>query len=94
MIAAASTMVEGLLPQPFIGHGFSSVVGAVVIVAALVVLIATRAMDPDVVGVILGALTGYCSRSAWRNTGHGRGFRGTESQPSTVRLASHVRTID
>jgi hypothetical protein len=44
---------------PFIGQGFGSIVGGIIVVAALVVLAATRAIDADVVGVILGALTGY-----------------------------------
>lgn len=44
---------------PFIGQGYGSLVGAVVLIAALVVLATTRAVDADVVGVILGALAGY-----------------------------------
>jgi hypothetical protein len=50
---------EELPPLPFIGQGFGSIVGAIVLIAALVVLAATRAIDADVVGVILGTLAGY-----------------------------------
>jgi hypothetical protein len=60
-VITAQTLPAGsTLPDlPFIGQGYGSIVGAVIIVAALVVLAATRAIDADVVGVILGALTGY-----------------------------------
>jgi hypothetical protein len=50
---------EDLPDLPFIGQGFGSIISAIVIVAALVVLAATRAIDADVVGVVLGALAGY-----------------------------------
>lgn len=50
---------EALPNLPFIGQGYGSLVGAVVLIAALVVLATTRAIDADVVGVILGALAGY-----------------------------------
>ena len=50
---------EGLPELPFIGLGFGSIVGAIVLIAALVVLAATRAIDADVAGVVLGALAGY-----------------------------------
>ena len=44
---------------PFIGQGFGSIISAIVLIAALVVLASTRAIDADVVGVVLGALAGY-----------------------------------
>jgi hypothetical protein len=50
---------EDLPDLPFIGQGFGSIISAIVIVAALVVLAATRAIDADVVGVVLGTLAGY-----------------------------------
>jgi hypothetical protein len=58
-VATAATGDEKLPELPFIGQGFGAIVGAVVVIAALVALAATRAIDADVVGVILGALTGY-----------------------------------
>ena len=50
---------DALPDLPFIGQGFGSIISAIVIVAALVVLAATRAIDAEVVGVVLGALAGY-----------------------------------
>ena len=58
-VATPATGDEKMPELPFIGQGFGSIIGAVVVVAALVALAATRAIDADVVGVILGALTGY-----------------------------------
>jgi len=46
-------------PLPFIGQGFGSIISAIVLIAALVVLASTRAIDADVVGVVLGSLAGY-----------------------------------
>lgn len=50
---------DQLLSLPFIGQGFGSIISAIVLIAALVVLATTRAIDADVVGVVLGALAGY-----------------------------------
>lgn len=44
---------------PFIGEGYGSIVGAILLLAVIVVLAATRAIDADVVGVLLGSLAGY-----------------------------------
>jgi hypothetical protein len=58
-VAEPAKAAEDVPPLPFIGQGYGSLVGAVILIAALVVLAATRAIDADVVGVILGALAGY-----------------------------------
>jgi hypothetical protein len=47
------------LDLPFIGQGFGSILGALILIAAVVALAATGAIDSDVIGVILGALAGY-----------------------------------
>jgi hypothetical protein len=53
-------VADGELPSlPFIGQGFGWIISAIVLIAALVVLASTRAIDADVVGVVLGALAGY-----------------------------------
>lgn len=44
---------------PFIGQGFASLVGAVVLIAAVVVLAAIGVEDWAVIGTIFGALAGY-----------------------------------
>jgi hypothetical protein len=61
--AAAISVVEptpaaaGMPKLPFIGEGYGSIVGAI-LVPAVVVLAATRAIDADVIGVLLGSITG------------------------------------
>jgi hypothetical protein len=44
---------------PFIGEGYGSIVGAILLLAVVVVLAATRAIDADIVGVLLGSIAGY-----------------------------------
>jgi hypothetical protein len=44
---------------PFLGQGFASLVGAVVLIAAVVVLAAIGVEDWAVIGTIFGALAGY-----------------------------------
>ena len=44
---------------PFIGEGFGSIVGALVLMVAVVVLGGAGIVDSDVVGAIFGALAGY-----------------------------------
>ena len=44
---------------PFIGQGFASLVGAIVLIAAVVVLAAIGVQDWEVIGTIFGALAGY-----------------------------------
>ena len=46
-------------PLPFIGEGYGSIVGAILLLAVVVVLAATRAIDADIVGVLLGSIAGY-----------------------------------
>jgi hypothetical protein len=51
---------EGDMPSlPFIGEGYGSVVGAILLLAVVVVLAATRAIDADIIGVLLGSIAGY-----------------------------------
>lgn len=44
---------------PFIGEGYGSIVGAILLLAVVVVLAASRAIDADVIGVLLGSIAGY-----------------------------------
>lgn len=44
---------------PFIGEGYGSIVGAILLLAVVVVLAAARAIDADVIGVLLGSIAGY-----------------------------------
>lgn len=51
---------EGAFPKlPFIGEGYGSIVGAILLLAVVVVLAATRAIDADIIGVLLGSIAGY-----------------------------------
>jgi hypothetical protein len=51
---------DGGVPKlPFIGEGYGSIVGAILLLAVVVVLAATRAIDADIVGVLLGSIAGY-----------------------------------
>jgi hypothetical protein len=51
---------DGEMPQlPFIGEGYGSIVGAILLLAVIVVLAATRAIDADIIGVLLGSIAGY-----------------------------------
>ena len=52
---------------PFIGQGFASLVGAVVLIAAVVVLAAIGVDDWEVIGTIFGALAGYLFGMATNN---------------------------
>ncbi len=50
----------GEIPSlPFIGEGYGSIVGAILLLAVVVVLAATRAIDADIIGVLLGSIAGY-----------------------------------
>jgi len=44
---------------PFIGEGYGSIVGAILLLAVVVVLATTRAIDADIIGVLLGSIAGY-----------------------------------
>jgi hypothetical protein len=51
---------DGGVPKlPFIGEGYGSIVGAILLLAVVVVLAATRAIDADIIGVLLGSIAGY-----------------------------------
>ncbi|MCD6028425.1 MAG: hypothetical protein K0S78_599 [Thermomicrobiales bacterium] len=50
---------SGVPKLPFIGEGYGSIVGAILLLAVVVVLAATRAIDADIVGVLLGSIAGY-----------------------------------
>lgn len=52
---------------PFIGQGFASLVGAVVLIVAVVVLAAIEVDNWDVIGTIFGALAGYLFGTATNN---------------------------
>lgn len=51
---------DGDVPRlPFIGEGYGSIVGAILLLAVVVVLAAARAIDADVIGVLLGSIAGF-----------------------------------
>lgn len=63
--SAAVTVIDppagdGATPTlPFIGEGYGAIVGAILLLAVVVVLAATRAIDADTIGVLLGSIAGY-----------------------------------
>lgn len=60
VVPEAKPVTETASPGlPFIGQGFASLVGAIVLIAAVVVLAAIGVEDWEVIGTIFGALAGY-----------------------------------
>jgi len=64
---ATSAAASSSPSLPFIGQGFASLVGAVVLIAAVVVLAAIGVDDWEVIGTIFGALAGYLFGTATNN---------------------------
>jgi hypothetical protein len=51
---------DGAMPLlPFVGQGYGSIIGGLVLIALVGALAAIRAIDADIIGVLLGSLAGF-----------------------------------